>query len=54
MFKACIGFRSRRVEYLDRTHCNLTRIPEDVYRNERWLEELILDMNMLQEFPPVS
>lgn len=54
MFKACIGFRSRRIEYLDKTHCNLVRIPEEVYRNERWLEELILDMNMIQEFPPVS
>lgn len=54
MFKACIGFRSRRVEYLDKTHCNLARIPEEVYRNERWLEELIMDMNMIQEFPPVS
>lgn len=53
MFKACIGFRSRRVEYLDKTHCSLARIPEEVYRNERWLEELILDMNMIQEFPPV-
>ena len=54
MFKACIGFRSRRVEYLDKTHCSLARIPEEVYRNERWLEELILDMNMIQELPPVS
>ena len=53
MFKACIGFRSRRVEYLDKTHCSLARIPEEVYRNERWLEELIMDMNMIQEFPPV-
>ncbi|XP_065897745.1 protein scribble homolog isoform X3 [Dysidea avara] len=52
MFKACIGFRSRRIEYLDRTHCSLVRVPEDVYRNERWLEELILDMNMIQELPP--
>jgi protein scribble len=37
---------------LDRRHCNLTRIPEEVWRNEQYLEELLLDMNGLQDLPP--
>ena len=55
MFKACIGLNcARHVDSLDRRHCNLTHIPEEVYRNEQYLEELLLDMNGLQDLPPVS
>lgn len=55
MFKACIGLNCvRQIDYLDRRHCSLTEIPEEVYRYERTLEELLLDFNNIQELPPVS
>ena len=52
MFKACIGLR--QIDYIDRRHCSLTEIPEEIYRYERSLEELLLDFNNIQELPPVS
>ena len=55
MFKACIGLNcARHVDFLDRRHGSLTHIPDEVYRNEEHLEELLLDMNALQDLPPVS
>ena len=55
MFKACIGLNcARHVDFLDRRHGSLTHIPDEVYRNEEHLEELLLDMNGLQDLPPVS
>lgn len=54
MLKACIGLNcTRQIDYVDRRHCNLAFIPEDIYRYERTLEELLLDYNSLQELPPV-
>ncbi len=52
MLKACIGLK--QVEFYDRRHCSLAVVPEDVYRHERTLEELLLDFNCIQELPPVS
>ena len=52
MLKACIGLK--QVEYIDHRHCNLAVVPEDIYRHERSLEELLLDSNGIQEFPPVG
>lgn len=55
MFKACIGLNcARHIDFLDRRHGSLTHIPDEVYRNEEHLEELLLDMNGLQDLPPVS
>lgn len=55
MLKACIGLNCvRQIDYLDRRHCSLTEIPEEVYRYERTLEELLIDFNNIQELPPVS
>lgn len=55
MLKACIGLNcARQIDYIDRRHCGLSFIPDDVYRHERTLEELLLDYNSLQELPPVS
>ena len=55
MLKACIGLNCvRQIDYLDRRHCSLTEIPEEVYRYERTLEELLLDFNNIQDLPPVS
>ena len=54
MLKACIGLNcARQIDYIDRRHCNLAFVPEDIYRYERTLEELLLDYNSLQELPPV-
>ncbi|XP_059579561.1 protein scribble homolog isoform X3 [Alligator mississippiensis] len=42
---------NRHVEALDRRHCSLQAVPEDVYRYSRSLEELLLDANQLRELP---
>ncbi|KAJ6661518.1 hypothetical protein lerEdw1_014428 [Lerista edwardsae] len=42
---------NRQVESLDRRHCSLQAVPEDVYRHGRSLEELLLDANQLRELP---
>ncbi|XP_069106996.1 protein scribble homolog isoform X4 [Argopecten irradians] len=47
LFKAC----NRQVEYIDRRHCNLTDVPDDVLRYTRSLEELLLDANQLKDLP---
>ena len=55
MFKACIGLNcARTIDFIDHRHCSLSFIPDDVYRNEQTLEDLLLDCNMLQELPAVS
>ncbi|XP_064597136.1 LOW QUALITY PROTEIN: protein scribble homolog [Liolophura sinensis] len=47
LFRAC----NRQVEYIDRRHCNLTSVPDDVLRYTRSLEELLLDANQIRELP---
>ncbi|XP_055996674.1 protein scribble homolog isoform X28 [Ostrea edulis] len=47
LFKAC----NRQVEYIDRRHCSLTDVPDDVLRYTRSLEELLLDANQLKDLP---
>ncbi|XP_066482577.1 protein scribble homolog isoform X13 [Tiliqua scincoides] len=42
---------NRQVEALDRRHCSLQAVPEDVLRHGRALEELLLDANQLRELP---
>ncbi|XP_048338617.1 protein scribble homolog isoform X8 [Sphaerodactylus townsendi] len=42
---------NRQVEALDRRHCSLQAVPDDVYRYSRSLEELLLDANQLRELP---
>lgn len=49
LFKAC----NRQVEYIDRRHCSLTDVPDDVLRYTRSLEELLLDANQLKDLPKV-
>ena len=50
LWRAC----NRQVEYIDRRHCNLTAVPDDILRYTRTLEELLLDANQLRELPRVS
>ena len=52
MLKACIGLR--QLDLIDRRHWSLQTIPEEVYRHERTLEELLLDYNQIQDLPPAS
>ncbi|XP_067323291.1 protein scribble homolog isoform X2 [Anolis sagrei] len=42
---------NRQVEALDRRHCSLQAVPDDVFRYSRSLEELLLDANQLRELP---
>ncbi|KAL5013626.1 hypothetical protein ScPMuIL_007896, partial [Solemya velum] len=47
LFRAC----NRQVEYIDRRHCNLQSVPDDVLRYIRSLEELLLDANQIRDLP---
>ncbi|XP_068094309.1 protein scribble homolog isoform X3 [Hyperolius riggenbachi] len=42
---------NRHVESVDRRHCSLHTVPEEIYRYSRSLEELLLDSNQLRELP---
>ncbi|CAG2171126.1 unnamed protein product, partial [Oppiella nova] len=53
MFKCIPLFRgcNRQVDYIDKRHCSLPNIPDDVLRYTRTLEELFLDANHIRELP---
>lgn len=54
MLKACIGLNcARQIDFIDRRSCQLSEVPEEIYRHEATLEELLLDSNAIQELPPV-
>jgi len=54
MFKCFpIPFCNRNVEQIDKRHCNLTTVPDDILRYTRTLEDLLLDANQLQDLPKV-
>ncbi|XP_068793491.1 leucine-rich repeat-containing protein 1 isoform X10 [Struthio camelus] len=42
---------NRHVEAIDKRHCSLAAVPEEIYRYSRSLEELLLDANQLRELP---
>uniref|UniRef100_W5MVM0 Protein scribble homolog n=1 Tax=Lepisosteus oculatus TaxID=7918 RepID=W5MVM0_LEPOC len=42
---------NRHVESVDKRHCSLQTVPEEIYRYNRSLEELLLDANQLRELP---
>ncbi|XP_038937810.1 leucine-rich repeat-containing protein 1 isoform X3 [Rattus norvegicus] len=42
---------NRHVEAIDKRHCSLVYVPEEIYRYARSLEELLLDANQLRELP---
>ena len=44
---------NRQVEYVDKRHCSLSAVPEDIMRYSRSLEELLLDANHLRDLPKV-
>ncbi|XP_011331512.2 protein lap4 isoform X3 [Ooceraea biroi] len=47
IFKGC----NRQVEYVDKRHCSLPCVPDDVLRYSRSLEELLLDANHIRDLP---
>lgn len=44
---------NRHVESVDKRHCSLNTVPDEIYRYTRSLEELLLDANQLRELPKV-
>uniref|UniRef100_A0A665U379 Protein scribble homolog n=1 Tax=Echeneis naucrates TaxID=173247 RepID=A0A665U379_ECHNA len=42
---------NRHVESVDKRHCNLQAVPDEIFRYSRSLEELLLDANQLKELP---
>ncbi|XP_029698389.1 protein scribble homolog isoform X9 [Takifugu rubripes] len=42
---------NRHVESVDKRHCNLHTVPDEIFRYSRSLEELLLDANQLKELP---
>ncbi|XP_060730068.1 protein scribble homolog isoform X14 [Tachysurus vachellii] len=42
---------NRHVESVDKRHCSLNAVPDEIYRYTRSLEELLLDANQLRELP---
>ncbi|XP_028404965.1 protein scribble homolog isoform X2 [Dendronephthya gigantea] len=52
MFRCLLPWRcNRQVEYIDRRHANLVFIPDEIYRYERYLQELYLDANQIKDLP---
>ncbi|XP_054720179.1 protein scribble homolog [Uloborus diversus] len=47
LFKSC----NRQVECIDKRHCSLANVPDDVLRYSRTLEELMLDSNHIRDLP---
>lgn len=44
---------NRHVEMIDKRHCSLLYVPDEIYRYGRSLEELLLDANQLRDLPKV-
>lgn len=44
---------NRHVESVDKRHCSLAAVPDEIYRYSRSLEELLLDANQLRDLPKV-
>ncbi|XP_071051212.1 protein lap4 isoform X3 [Onthophagus taurus] len=47
IFKGC----NRQIEIVDKRHCSLPNVPEDILRYSRSLEELLLDANHIRDLP---
>ncbi|KAL9899778.1 scribble planar cell polarity protein isoform 15-T30 [Glossina fuscipes fuscipes] len=47
IFKGC----NRQVEFVDKRHCSLPSVPEEILRYTRTLEELFLDSNHIRDLP---
>jgi len=45
---------NRQVDYLDKRHCNLIAVPDEILRYVKTLEELLLDSNQIKDLPKVA
>ena len=43
----------RHLDYIDKSHCSLTTVPEEILRHAGTLEELSLEGNQLTDLPKV-
>uniref|UniRef100_A0A1B0AWQ2 Uncharacterized protein n=1 Tax=Glossina palpalis gambiensis TaxID=67801 RepID=A0A1B0AWQ2_9MUSC len=50
IFKGC----NRQVEFVDKRHCSLPSVPEEILRYTRTLEELFLDSNHIRDLPKLD
>jgi len=50
LLKAC----NQQVDYIDKRHCGLGAIPDDILQYYHSLEELLLDGNQIKDLPRVS
>lgn len=41
------------MEFVDKRHCSLPNVPEEILRYSRSLEELLLDANHIRDLPKV-
>lgn len=41
----------RHVDYIDKRHCNLVAVPDEVLRHRATLEDLLLDANQIRDLP---
>jgi len=44
---------NRHIESIDKRHCSLLFVPDEIYRYRASLEELLLDANQLRDLPKV-
>nr|CAB3265903.1 protein scribble homolog [Phallusia mammillata] len=52
LWKCFPSFRcNRQIDSIDKRHCSLLVVPEDVLRHGRTLEELLLDSNQIKDLP---
>ena len=54
MFKCMPFLCNRHVDYVNKSSCNLTSVPDEVLRYARTLEELLLDNNQIRDLPKVG
>jgi len=45
---------NRQVDYVDKRHCNLIAVPDEILRYAKTLEELLLDSNQIKDLPKVA
>ncbi|XP_039267292.2 protein scribble homolog isoform X1 [Styela clava] len=51
-WKCFPNFRcNRQIDSIDKRHCNLIVVPDEVFRYNRSLEELLLDSNQIRDLP---
>ena len=44
---------NRNIDFIDQRHRGLTKVPDEVERYSRTLEELLLDSNQIRDLPKV-